>query len=230
MNKLEKQKIDLKDWNTDRHVIASIQRNMLFIVVVFLSICLLISLGMLKNVYQKKKIEPYILEFNKQTGKVDVVQSQSHKTYTSNRIIRESLIVDYIKTREGVGSSDAEDFINKVRIMSEIGVFREYKQNIQEDINKMKSFGINPRYKIAIKTITFNSQYNATVKFSRQLISDTAIDGEKIYIATIVFNFVDLKNLTLEEMYINPNQFQVSFYKTKEEIVVEKIIPEKDND
>lgn len=207
---------DLKTWNEDKYNIAIVQRNLLFILAFLTSIALLVALLILKSVYQKKKIEPYIIEFNKSNGKVQVLETKSHKQYTSNRITREALVVDYIRTREALAIDfSLEERLEKIRLTSSPIVYNAFKIEAKEVISKMKNFGVRPRYKIDIKTIKFTRDNAVKVKFSKQLISDSQIEKEKTFDAEVLFNFVNM-DLNIEELYINPHKFQVAFYKIDE--------------
>ncbi len=211
----------LKSWETDRHVSSNIQRNILFILTLTSSIGLLIVLTMLRSMYERKKIEPYILEYNKRTGQVAVVKQETKQNYTQNRIVRESLIVNYIQAREGIRPVNADELTEKIRLMSSDRVYQEFVLSVKKDISEMRGFGINPRQVVTMESIKFNNSNNAEIKFTKQMLSETAEAPERTFILTIAFQFATL-DLKMNERYINPLEFQVTFYDRKEETVLKK--------
>ena len=217
----------LDTWSKDRYVVSKIQRNILFFVTIITSISLMVSLVMLQNLYRQKKIEPYVMEYNKKTGQVEVVKQQTKQNYTQNRIVRESLIVNYIKNRESVNPANVDEQINFVRLTSSQRVYGEFAINIKKDIAAMRGAGINPHYVIKMKSIKFLSGRNAEILFTKQLISDTTEEKEKTYFTTIGFQFATL-DISLEERYINPLEFQVVFYSKGEKTVISQEDEKKD--
>lgn len=214
----------LKSWETDRHVSSNIQRNILFMLTLTSSVGLLIVLTMLRSMYERKKIEPYILEYNKKTGQVNIIKQEAKQNYTQNRIVRESLIVNYLQARESIRPVNADELTEKIRVMSSQRVYQEFVAIVKKDISDMRGFGINPRQIVNIESIKFNNSNNAEIKFTKQVISETSEGPERSFIVTVAFQFAAL-DLKMNERYINPLEFQVTFYDRKEETILKKEEP-----
>lgn len=209
-------------WYEDRYISILIQRNFLILFTTFISLGLLICLVIIKNIYDGNSVEPYILEYDKATGIMTVVESQSKKEYTAQQAIKESLLTRYVENREGINLSNIEETMNYTRVMSHPQIYDEYVKTIGIDLNMLRETGGKIiGFKTELLSITYFSATKVDIKFVKYLIADNKILSTRKFKASISFGFVDLE-ASVEDLRLNPLGFQVSYYRVIEEKTLEE--------
>jgi type IV secretion system protein VirB8 len=211
-----KNKADMKNWYSDRYMSILIQRNFLILFTTIISFGILLCLIIIKNLQETKSIEPYIIEYDKNTGITSVVDTASKKEYTAQEAIKESLLYQYIISREGIKLSTIEETMNYVRVSSAAKVYEDYVKNIAQDLNLLRTSGKVTKFKIDINSITYLSTNKVEIKFTKTLIADDNPINTRKLSTIIVFDFKEL-DATLDDLRINPLGFQISYYKMSEE-------------
>jgi type IV secretory pathway component VirB8 len=203
-------------WNEDRYLSILIQRNILMILTVFLSLSLLAGLVIIKDLNNKKIIEPYLIEYNETLNQFVAIDSETKKSYTAQEIIKESFITQYIQNREGIKSYLIEENVNKVRVFSAPVIYQDFLKNSKEDIMALSSSGKSSYYAINFTSLTYMSPNKIEVKFQKTLFVGETETWKKNFRVILVFDFYDLE-LAAEEARINPLGFQVTYYRLIEE-------------
>lgn len=214
----KKTKKNKRNWYSDRYIIAILQRNFFFIFAVASSIGMLICLLVIKNLNERKTIEPYILEVDKRTGIPTVVDTISLQQYTSQDIIKEYFIKKYLDAREGYNAATYQSqYYDVIRTMSSVPIYNAFKNFIENDnASPIKTLGQSGRRVVVISSLVYLGPNKVQIRLSdRSFLGDKMI-GEQHYLLTMSFIFANL-NLSLEERYINPLGFQVTEYNSLEE-------------
>ncbi len=208
-----------KNWYYDKYIMANVQRNILFLLAVFLSIGIFISLILVKYVYENKSVEPYLIKVDSKTGQATIIDSESKRKYTAVEAIRESFIVKYVKTREGYNRANESDDMNVMRIMTAKDAYIYYTENPKFYAkNDLRDSERDVNIRVFIRSIVFTSPKSAEVKITRNYETDSALIRKKFFRVRVYFDFYDLE-LPLEDRYLNPLGFQVASYEIAEEKV-----------
>lgn len=205
-----------KNWSKDEYSSILIQRNLIIIFSIFLSFSLMISLIILKKFYNSHGVEPYIIEYNNQSGLLTKVDAKTKQEYTANQTIKESILYQYINNREKVNIFDIEEKINFIRINSTSEIYSEFIKYSQAEIAKLKQFSTIATYDIEFKSITYLSLNRVEIKFNKLIKNNEEILNSQETRAIITFRFVDL-DLSSQEILLNPLGFQVTSYILKQE-------------
>ncbi|QED23358.1 VirB8-like protein [Candidatus Deianiraea vastatrix] len=221
----------MKSWYQDRYVVASVQRNILLLLTLLLSIGIFISLILVKYIYENKSVEPYLINVDKKTGSATIVESESVRSFTASEVVRESFVVKYIRAREGYKKETDSDDRNLVRVLSSKDAYSYYttmenKQSTSDFLDSEKFR--NPSIQIGIRSIAFTSPRSADLKIVKRIIIDGAQVRKKFFRIRLTFDFFDL-DLPLEDRYLNPFGFQILGYDSSEEKVADGYDPEAED-
>ncbi len=217
-----KQKV--KNWYADRYESVVVQRNILTLIAL-LSLVGTAAAGLaVAALSGSKTVEPYVIEVEKRTGIVTTVTRKSVEEYQASEIVLRYFLNLYLKAREGYDVTDFQYNYNKVvRLMSSQQVFAQFRYQMQPD-NPESPLNLPRGYKkmVRIKSISFLDTYKRKAQV-RLAVDELNENGQALAnhrqnkIATIDFNFVDLK-LSDEERMVNPLGFQVQSYRTDKDV------------
>jgi type IV secretion system protein VirB8 len=208
----------LNNWGQDQYSYMLVQRNLLIIFSILISVSLMFSLVILKRIYNTRGVEPYIIEYNKDTGVLSSVNSTTKKEFTANQAIRESLVFQYINNF-AINLWNVEEKINNARLSSTPEIYAEFIRTAQGMIQNIKKTSPTAYYEIKINSLSYFAQNRIELKFTQTLKDANQIISTNENRAMISFRFVDL-DLTGDEVFRNPLGFQVtSFNIIKEEKV-----------
>ena len=103
---------EMQNWYQDRYVSVAIQRNFLLLFSLFISGALLVCLILIKRFQENKVNDPYLIEYDKKTGYMTVVETKSKKEYTAQQAVKESMLLQYIDRREAPRLVTLEEDMN----------------------------------------------------------------------------------------------------------------------
>lgn len=128
---MNKNRVDAKtkNWYQDKYIVSNIQRNILLILTIVLSVCIFISLILVKYVYENKSVEPYLIKIDAKTGQSTIIETETKRKYTAAEAIKESFIVKYVKAREGYNKTTESDDDNIIRVMSSKDAYLYYTES-----------------------------------------------------------------------------------------------------
>ncbi len=206
---------EMQNWYQDRYVSVAIQRNFLLLFSLFISGALLVCLILIKRFQENKVNDPYLIEYDKKTGYMTVVETKSKKEYTAQQAVKESMLLQYIDRREAPRLVTLEEDMNYVRVTTSSKIYRDYLNEIGNNIKTLKSAGVNPKYDIKVKSL----QYLAANRVQLLITKSIVIDGKDVsktdYSIVMSFGFVDIE-MPIEDMRVNPLGFQVTYYHASE--------------
>ena len=210
--KTEQNTDDMQNWYSDRYASVSIQRNFLLLFSIIISISVLVCLMVIRSIQEGKSSVPYFIEYDKDSGYTYVVDAQSKQEYTAQQAVKESMIIQYINKREAPRLSTLEDDMNYVRVMSSSKLYESYTRSVISTVSALRKEGLNSKYSIEIKSLTYLSANRVKISFSRILRNDNEQEvSSNDYILTTTFGFSDAET-TIDDMRINPLGFQVVSY------------------
>jgi type IV secretion system protein VirB8 len=207
----------VKNWYADRYLSIIVQRNFLFLFAAASSIGILVALIIIKNLYEQKSIDPYLIEVDKQSNIITLVEQKTQEEYTAQEAIKEYFFVKYLNAREGFNKSTFDQDMNLIRVLSSKDVYELFMQNADTKRNEIMAIGRNAYATNKIGSISYITPNRVEVRFSKDIIStDDSKQVTKYYVLTIGFNFLNLE-LSLEDRRLNPLGFQVISYILQEE-------------
>lgn len=211
-DKSKKKKYKVENWYADRFLSITVQRNILFLFSILSSIGVLAALLLVKTMYEQRAIDPYLIEVEPQTGIASVVDYKTKKEYTDQEVIKEAMIVKYLKIREGYKEDVMIKNAELIRIFSSKNVYDIYTRDLGGRSDAVRNFGREATAEIKIKSINYLLPNKVQVRFIREIRAKDKTDIRKEkYTAIVGFIFADLE-LNIEERWENPFGFQVISY------------------
>ena len=218
----KQEKLNTKNWYSNKYQIAIVQRNVLFLFAIISMIAVTVSVFFVKQMTYSKSLEPYVIEINEKTGIPTVVDQVSAEKITANKALIRYFLYEYVKSVEGYDPYTYQYDYEKAALFSTPKVFRQIRNKIsnRSESSPASILGQKGRIGVQIKSIQFfdpptrvqvriktkmSGKYNPRIKPERDLLID------------MQYKFANL-NLSLEKRYINPLGFQVTFYRVTEEI------------
>ena len=209
----------IQNWYSDRYMSVLVQRNFLFIFAIISCFGVLVSLIFIKDLYEKKYIDPYLIQVDDKNGIMTIIDPESKKSYTAHEVVKDYFIKKYIDAREAYKTSSIEEDINLVRIFSSKAVYNEYIKEVKKDVMALKSIGFNARYETKILSYLYIDSKRLEIRFQKQALSDDNQGDISRFKLILVFDFLDLE-LSYEDRMLNPLGFQILYYSLVEDKIV----------
>ena len=219
---------EMQNWYKDRYLNVALQRNFLLFFSLFISLSLLFCLFFVKRLQEKSISDPYLIEYDKNTGYMTVVEAKSKKEYTAQQAVKENMVLQYIGKREAPSLVTLEEDMNYVRTTTNAKIYQLYLNDVGENIKKLRSAGVNARYEIKIKSLQYLAANRLVISAVKKTIVDGKETAEMDYQITIAFNFVDIE-MPIEDMRVNPLGFQVSYYQATEVKTFKGVVVDYEN-
>ncbi|MEN9782370.1 MAG: hypothetical protein RL208_520 [Pseudomonadota bacterium] len=217
-----KKSVNQNDWQEDKYIAVAIQRNLLLLFSIFTSITLLICIVAMKKMQESKSVDPYIIEYDKNTGKVAFVENSTKRSYTAQDAVRESLVTNYVSNREGLRLSNVEEIMNYIRVTTTQKLYEDYSKLVAQDISTLRSAGRLTKFRVDFLSISYPTANRAELKINKVLVADGKDVSMRRFNISINFSFVEIE-MTNEDIRTNPLGFQVSSYRVLEEKILENI-------
>lgn len=212
MEKKNQNHSKVNNWYADRYNSLILQRNFLAIVVLISSVACLASLFIIKFLYSQKVVDPYLIEVNKKTNVMSIVDNVSKKQFTAQESIKEYFFVKYLKAREGYVETTLESDSEVVRVLSSPALYKAYLDGLSARTLAMSKFGKDAKVDIKIKSISYLTEKRVDIKFSKITESKESARKEVGEFSLLIgFDFVDM-DMSLSDLHINPLGFQVQSY------------------
>ena len=204
-------KEEMTNWYQDRYSSVAIQRNFLLLFSVFTCGALLVCLMILKSLQEQKGAEPYLVEYDKNSGYMTIVEAQSKKEYTAQQAVKESMVLQYLYHREAPKLTTIEEDMNYVRVSTASLIYDNYTSSVSKLVRELRSAGQIAKYDIKIKSLSYLASNRIQLTITRKLIGDNKEISSTDYKIVITFAFVDLE-VPIDDLRINPLGFQVQYY------------------
>jgi type IV secretory pathway component VirB8 len=212
--------ITARSWYQDKAFGITVQRNILFLIVIILFISVILSLVTIKSIVEKNAVEPYVIKVSKQEQIPVSVDIESVKQYASaNQGVLEYFLLYYIKSKESYNSETyMHDYNTVVRRMSAPQIFRAFwdEVNAQEG-GLINTLGRNGKIDIVIKQLALESRNNiAVVRIAKRLIQNGNVKQVSHFKIKMHYLF-DTSNMSYRDIVLNPLGLKIDFYEVVEE-------------
>jgi type IV secretion system protein VirB8 len=209
---------ELRNWYHDRYESILVQRNFLFLLVVFASVLILSSVYVVGEIAANKNIKPFVVEIEDKTGITNLVNPLTRTEFTSNQALNSYFIMQYIRSRETYDAMTYQyNYQTITRLYSEREIYANFWSNMQSDKNNPISvYGKNNSTLLKLRSIQFPEDNKAQVRFT--LVENAGQKRSYPKIVTLIFEYKEL-DLTIDERQVNPLGFQVTQYRIDDEIL-----------
>lgn len=204
---------EMQNWYQDRYMSVAIQRNFLLVFSLFIASSLLLCLLAIKHLQEGKGGDPYLIEYDKKTGFMTIVETKSKKEYTAQQAVKESMLIQYIYHREAPKLTTIEDDMNYIRVSTSAKIYSSYTSSVAKEIRELRDAGQNARYDLKVVSILYLAANRVQITLKKKLIVDDKEVDETTKKIVISFGFSDIE-MPIEDMRINPLGFQVSYYQS----------------
>lgn len=209
------------NWNSSRYSTVVAQRNVLLFFALILLAAISISILAIFKISTSSTIEPFVIEIEKKSGIVQLVDPVTVKQYSANEVLNNYFITEYIKAREVFDPYHYNyNYYTKVRLFSSSNVYNEFRNYIRlqnlDDLFNLYSDFVKNEFKIrSIQKLGNDAlQVRFTVEFTRKDGSSTR--KNKIVIMSYRYASLEMDD---QQRYINPLGFQVISYRVDDEYV-----------
>ncbi len=205
-----------QNWYEERADKLIVQRNLLIILLVVLSIFMVISTLVIDFVVKSKQFYPFVIQLDDTTGRASVVEPISPSVLTTDESLTRYFIKKYINARETYNFVDFTGLARTtIRLLSTSNVFYGYLGYIRDKNNNpsLKYREDNTTY-LVVKSWSKIASDKYIVRFS----VNEATENQRVYnkIAVVSYAYVPMQ-LTDSELDINPIGFQVNGYRVDDD-------------
>jgi len=205
-----------QNWYEERADKLIVQRNLLMILLVILTIFMVISTLVIAFVVKSKQFDPFVIQLDDNTGRASVVEPISSSVLTADDSLTRFFIKKYITARETYNPVDFTTIARTtVRLFSTSSIYYNYLGYIRDKAN-------DPTLKYKQDNTTFLvvkswSNVGANKYMVRFSINETT-GNRMVYnkIAVVSYAYVPMQ-LTDAELDINPVGFQVNGYRVDDD-------------
>lgn len=208
-------------WEKSTHRFTQARAALWRIAAFFLALCLLVALGAIALMIPLQRTETVVLEVDKQTGYLQVMQplSDEGKKLTQDEAVTTSNIVQYLRARETYDPKGLRDNFDKAALFSTGEAAKELVAYYASgnDQNPMKVYGANTIISVQIKSISFLNERTASVRFSTttEAATGTTIDN---WVANVRWRYTS-SPMRMDWRFDNPLGFQVFEYRKDQETI-----------
>lgn len=220
MAKEKKEVLTLRTWYSNRYQMVLAQKKLLSMFSILAMITVVIAVVFVKKFTESKSFEPYLIEMEEKTGKLNVIENLNNSKLTADEAIKKFYINSFLEAAEGYDFNLLQQDKKKILLLTNTSVFRtifkRYSEKNEEGV--LVKMGTKGVLTVKIKSIVFLTPIIASVRFvvfsNKPSIT---FPVEKHLIANIEFNFFDL-GLSQDDRFINPLGFQVTKYNVGEDV------------
>jgi len=221
MTKPTKETPDSKNWYKDRYQAVLVQRKLLACVTMLSLVCTLAAVLDIARLTPQKSIEPFVIEVDQKSGITRTVDPLTVKELTTNEVVNNFFIVQYIRSRESYNLQDIARNFNVVRIMSD--ATRVYPGFVEDaDPNNPHSnaarLGTTGTRTVKLESITYLKPQLVQIRMLVEEKGDNSGYNQYHKIVLIEFEYVKM-NLMTEERYVDPLGFRVTNYRVDDELM-----------
>lgn len=205
-----------QNWYEERADKLIVQRNLLIILLIILSIFMVISTLVIAFVVKSKQFDPFVIQLDDTTGRASVVELISSPVLTADESLTRYFIKKYLNARETYNFVDFTTLARTtIRLLSTSNVFYGYLGYIRDKNNdpSLKYQENNTTY-LVVKSWSKIASDKYIVRFS---VNETT-GNQTVYnkIAVVSYAYVPMQ-LTDSELDINPVGFQVNGYRVDDD-------------
>jgi len=206
----------IRNWYEERYDKLTVQRNILFIVLILFLFVSVVSIVSAVVVINLKEFDPFVVQIDDSTGIAKVVNPVSTEILDGNEALAKYFIKKYLIARETYNPVDFEVEARKtVRLYSSNNVYWTYISYIKNKlVDPLLMYGQKNSTFLVIKSWSILGKNKYMVRFSL----NENLGEKRIYnkLALVDFSYVAME-LTDAERDINPIGFQVNGYRADDD-------------
>jgi len=205
-----------QNWYEERSDKLIVQRNLLIILIIMLTVFMVVSTLVIAFVVKSKQFDPFVIQLNSNTGRASVVEPISSPVLTADESLTKYFIKKYITARETYNPVDFATIARTtIRLFSTSGVYYNYLGYIRN-----KDFDPTIKYQKGNTTFLVVKSWSkiAADKYIVRFSVNEASESQLVYnkIAVVSYAYVPMQ-LTDSELDINPVGFQVNGYRVDDD-------------
>ena len=219
-------------WYQDKYQHVLTQRNLLAIISIGALFVALMAVMTVLRLAPLKSVEPYLLQIDEMTGLTQKVNPVTQQQYAASEAVDRYFTATYLHMRESYNVTTLLYNYNAVRLMSATGVFREYRQQIDPNVqgSLASRLGNTGRRDVKVRSMAYitnpsdrQKKDQAPVRYkilqahittSDNLANQGDVDTQ--WLVTVTFQYDQLA-LNEAEQWINPLGYQVVSYQIQRE-------------
>ena len=202
----------LKNWYEERHDNITVQRNLLFLLLLVLLCLSIVSIGVVAYVINTKRFDPFVIQIDDTTGIAKVVNPLTSTVLSGNEALAQYFIKKYIIARETYNPVDFSTEAKRVvRLLSANSIYWDYRGYLKnEAVDPTIKYGQKNTTYLVVKSWSKLADQKYIMRFS---INETA-GAMKVFnkIAVVEFQYLPME-LTENDKDVNPVGFQVTGYR-----------------
>ncbi|MBC6686397.1 type IV secretion system protein [Wolbachia pipientis] len=208
------------DWNSNRYSTVVAQRNILLLFALILLATISISILVIFKISTSRTIEPFVIEIDKKSGIVQLVDPVTVKQYSADEALNEYFISEYIKAREVFDPYNYNyNYYTKVRLFSSSNVYNEFRNYIgSQNMDDLFNLYSDTKSKFKIRSIQKLGNDALQVRFFVEFTRKDGSSTRKNKIVIMSYRYASLE-MDDQQRYINPLGFQVILYRVDDEYV-----------
>jgi len=207
---------EIRNWYEERFDNITVQRNLLFILLLVLLCLSIVSIGVVAYVINTKRFDPFVIQIDDTTGMAKIVNPINSQILNGNEALAQYFIKKYVVARETYNPVDFTTLAKKtVRLLSANSIYWEYRGYLRnEEVNPAIKYGQKNTTFLVVKSWSKLNDNKYILRFS---INETA-QARRIYnkIAVVEFKYIPME-LTEKDKDINPLGFQVTGYRVDDD-------------
>ncbi|HJD55918.1 MAG TPA: virB8 family protein [Rickettsia endosymbiont of Pyrocoelia pectoralis] len=205
-----------QNWYEERSDKLIVQRNLLMILLIILTVFMVISTLVIAFVVKSKQFDPFVIQLDDTTGRASVVEPISSPMLTADESLTRFFIKKYLAARETYNPVDFTTTARTtVRLLSTSSVYYGYLGYIRN-----KDFDPTLKYKEDNSTFLIVKSWSkiAADKYIVRFSITEASGNQMVYnkISVVSYAYVPMQ-LTDAELDINPVGFQVNGYRVDDD-------------
>lgn len=206
----------LRNWYEERFDNISVQRNLLFLLLIILLFLSIIAIGAVTYVINTKRFDPFVIQIDDTTGIAKIVNPISLNVLGGNEALAQYFIKRYIISRETYNPVDFNTEAKRiVRLMSSNTIYSQFR-------GYLKNEAVDPTIKYGQKNTTFlvlkSWSKLADRKYMMRFSINETSGGMKVFnkLAVVEFAYLPME-LNENDKDINPVGFQVTGYRVDDD-------------
>jgi len=206
----------IRNWYEERYDNITVQRNLLFVLLLILLCLSIVSIGVVAYVVNTKRFDPFVIQIDDTTGMAKIVNPISSSVLNGNEALAQYFIKKYVVARETYNPVDFDTEAKKtVRLLSSNSIYWDYRGYLKnEAVNPSIKYGQKNTTFLVVKSWSSLSKNKYILRFS---INETAGARRTFNKITVVeFKYIPME-LTEKDKDINPIGFQVTGYRVDDD-------------
>ncbi len=206
----------VRNWYEERFENITVQRNLLFVLLLVLLCLSIVSVAVVAYVVNTKRFDPFVIQIDDTTGMVKVVNPINSSVLSGNDSLAQYFIKRYVIARETYNPVDFEtEAMKTVRLLSSSSIYWSYRGYLKSnEVNPVIKYGQKNTTFLIVKSWSKLGEKKFMLRFS---INETA--GNRMVfnkIAIVEFDYLPME-LADGDRDTNPIGFQVTGYRVDDD-------------